>query len=374
MRLLHLQADGELALTHDLLPHEIPPYAILSHTWGEQEVTFEDIRNVSCRKKIGYRKIDFCGQQAASDGLRYFWVDTCCINKSNHTEYSEAINSMFRWYQNAARCYVYLHDVLRNDPAQTDEDLARPTWKLAFRKSRWFTRGWTLQELIAPSSVEFFSSDGQRLGDKGSLEQAIHEITTVPTRVLQGASLAALGIDERMSWSLKRRTTRLEDRAYSLMGIFGIHMAPIYGEGEDGAFQRLRTEISSRSVSVASLVKRLPIAHGAAFDSHAEEHNPVCLANTRVDLLREITKWAQDPNAKAVYWLNGMAGTGKSTIARTLAHTFSKMGVLGASFFFKRGESDRGDISKFVTTITSQLVFQIPQAAVHIQNALDADP
>jgi hypothetical protein len=112
MRLLKLEANGEFSLTNDIT-HPTTPYAILSHTWGEddEEVTFEDLKDGSGKTKNGYKKLRFCGQQAARDGLQYFWVDTCCINKSRDSELSEAINSMFRWYRKAAICYVYLADV-----------------------------------------------------------------------------------------------------------------------------------------------------------------------------------------------------------------------------------------------------------------------
>jgi hypothetical protein len=157
MRLLELNTCSEFSLTKNLIKN-IPPYAILSHTWGDdyEEVNFEDLTKGSGKTKAGYRKILFCGEQAARDGLQYFWVDTCCIDKSNNTELSEAINSMFRWYRNATRCYVYLSDVSKNDYDQAGQSLQ--PWQLAFQESRWFTRGWTLQELLAPLSVEFFSS------------------------------------------------------------------------------------------------------------------------------------------------------------------------------------------------------------------------
>ena len=159
MHLLEYNNDGEFSLTKDF-GDDIPRYAILSHTWGAdtEEVTFRDLMDGTGKSKAGYDKIRFCGEQARRDGLQYFWVDTCCIDKSNNNELSEAINSMFRWYRNAAKCYVYLSDVLRPAFDMNDKSNQLP-WESAFRKSRWFTRGWTLQELIAPASVEFFSKD-----------------------------------------------------------------------------------------------------------------------------------------------------------------------------------------------------------------------
>ncbi len=170
MRLLQLKTNGEFSLTQDLI-NNIPPYAILSHIWGDdnQEITLRDLAEGSGNTKAGYRKIQFCVKQAARDGLQHFWVDTYCINKSNYTELLETINSMFRWYRNTAKCYVYLSDVSTNDHDQNN--LSFQSWEAAFRKSRWFTRGWTLQKLIAPPSVEFFFLEGKRLGDKESLER-----------------------------------------------------------------------------------------------------------------------------------------------------------------------------------------------------------
>lgn len=146
MRLVERHEDGTLSLTNDLPDHEIPEYVVLSHTWGPtaQEVTMQDFNNASSEGrtgKAGYKKILFCSDQAARDGYRYSWVDTCCIDKTNHVELTEAINSMFRWYHEAARCYVYLSDVQVVDQ-QSD------AWLNAFSQSRWHTRGWTLQEML----------------------------------------------------------------------------------------------------------------------------------------------------------------------------------------------------------------------------------
>jgi len=243
MRLLKLEANGEFNLTNDITD-PTTPYAILSHTWGEdyEEVTFEDLKDGSGNTKSGYKKLQFCGQQAARDGLQYFWVDTCCINKSRDSELSEAINSMFRWYHKAAICYVYLADVWTKD--QIDPSL-KP-WAAAFGNSRWFTRGWTLQELIAPPLVEFFSLNGNCLGDKKSLEVELHKITGIPVLALQGRPLSDFSFDERVLWAQKRNTKREEDLAYSLLGIFDISIPVIYGEGKENAFRRLNREWKSR--------------------------------------------------------------------------------------------------------------------------------
>jgi hypothetical protein len=157
MRLLTLGEDGNPELTADLVGGDtIPPYAILSHTWQEgQEVTLDDMRISMEKTKSGWDKIMFCAQQAKLDSLNHFWVDTCCIDKSSSAELTEAINSMFKWYAKAAKCYVFLSDVSAADFASGD---------VVFQKSRWFTRGWTLQELLAPESVQFFTNDRVLLG------------------------------------------------------------------------------------------------------------------------------------------------------------------------------------------------------------------
>jgi hypothetical protein len=246
MYLLQLQDDGKLSLVEPSTK-EMPPYAILSHTWGrkEEEVTFQDIMNRTGRLKAGYRKILFCGEQAKRDGLSYFWVDTCCINKESSQDLSEAINSMFRWYKNAMRCYVYLSDVSVH------------TWnvddKSSIRNSRWFTRGWTLQELIAPERVEFFSLEEQRLGDKFSLKQTIYEITGISIEALRGNDLYSFTVEERLSWAKNRETKCEEDSAYSLLGLFDIHIPLIYGEGRINALRRLKRAIIEARLEQSSL-------------------------------------------------------------------------------------------------------------------------
>src|SRR6186713_415295 len=187
MRLLKRLPDGGFELV-SFSDNSLPPYAVLSHTWAEgQEVTYNELVAGTGKEKTGYKKLHFCVDKADEDGLQYSWVDTCCIDKSSSAELTEAINSMFRWYRHAKKCYVYLSDV--GVPSEvpgeiTDAQVFRISWEAAFRRSRWFTRGWTLQELLAPPTVEFFSKEGKRLGDRVSLEQDIHEITKVPIGVL----------------------------------------------------------------------------------------------------------------------------------------------------------------------------------------------
>lgn len=273
MRLLKY-VDGKISLTKDLAG-DIPQYAILSHTWGpdEEEVTYQDLVDGTGAGKIGYEKIRFCAQQAARDSLQYFWIDTCCIDKADHTELQKAINSMFRWYQNAAKCYVYLVDVSFPRPASPSPRIwdrllrkkrwnksmksdsaepPNPLWELAFRNSRWFKRGWTLQELLAPNSVEFFAKGGYRLGDKSSLEQQIYEITSIPITALRGASLSGFDVEERFRWTASRQAKYDEDLAYCLLGIFGVFMPLIYGEGKDHAMKRLRKELETRDSMLIS--------------------------------------------------------------------------------------------------------------------------
>lgn len=246
MRLLSLGSDGQLRLTKELV-EGIPPYAILSHTWGadEDEVTFQDMENGSYKRKgPGYAKIQFCAQQAHKDGLQHFWIDTCCINKSSSTELSEAITSMFRWYAGAEKCYVYLSNISIRKRGSTGQELS--LCDSAFEESRWFTRGWTLQELLAPKSVEFYSRDGDLLGNREELKMQIHKTTGIPLTALEGTPLSQFPVDERLRWSQKRETKRVEDKAYCLLGILNVSMSPRYGEGGK-AFSRLVSKLNKPS-------------------------------------------------------------------------------------------------------------------------------
>ncbi|PNP53572.1 hypothetical protein FNYG_15749 [Fusarium nygamai] len=211
-----------------LADDNVPDYAILSHTWEQEEVLFQDMGRDSAKSKKGYAKLESCCRVARENGFEYIWDDTCCIDNTSSAELSEAINSMYRYYQEANICYVYLADI-----STVSEIL----------NSRWFTRGWTLQELIAPSSMIFFDKHWCELGTKTSLVQVLSQRTSIPESILNDSEeLETTSIAQRMSWAADRVTTRKEDGAYSLMGIFGINMPLLYGEG-DKAFYRLQEEI-----------------------------------------------------------------------------------------------------------------------------------
>jgi hypothetical protein len=247
MRLLQLQANGEISITQNYRSQERPEYAILSHTWEQEceEVNLQDIQQGRGRGKLGYEKLEFCGNQAKRDGLQHFWVDTCCIDKASSSELTESINSMFNWYKSAKTCYVYLTDVTKDNRHHYGELYPLP-WEISFEASRWFTRGWTLQELLAPSHVEFFSKDGQKLGDKTALERIISRVTGIPSSAIFGRPLSEFQVEERLSWSNNRTTSREEDKAYSLLGILDMSASVIYGEGYQRALERIKIGIQLR--------------------------------------------------------------------------------------------------------------------------------
>lgn len=231
---------------------EIPKYAILSHTWEEQEVSFKDMRSRRKREaKKGFAKIKKTCRLALKDGLQYAWVDTCCIDKRSSAELSEAINSMFMWYQKSEICYAFLSDL---QPTSSLED--------DFASRRWFSRGWTLQELIAPVKLYFYDSDWKNRGSKTRLAEKIATITRIDRSVLEHTTeLTCLPVAEKMSWAAYRQTTRPEDLAYCLLGIFNINMPLLYGEGPR-AFIRLQEEIikTSNDLSIFAWTAPLPAA------------------------------------------------------------------------------------------------------------------
>ncbi|EPE34213.1 hypothetical protein GLAREA_07226 [Glarea lozoyensis ATCC 20868] len=224
----------------EFFPHDTPPYAILSHTWGSKEISFQDYQshNLPSVNHPARRKLTGCCKQAKIDGIDWVWIDTCCIDKTSSSELSEAINSMYAWYEESEVCYVYLEDVSYPEGIVEPEHI-----RVEFTWARWFTRGWCLQELLAPRKVEFYTKDWAEIGTKRSLQHSIEFVTGIPAdALLKRTKLSDYTIAYRMSWASKRETTRPEDEAYCLLGIFELSMPLIYGEGRR-AFQRLQQEI-----------------------------------------------------------------------------------------------------------------------------------
>lgn len=227
MRLLNTES---LEL-REFFDNDIPPYAILSHRWEEEEVIYQDMipsaEKSKTQNKYGYAKLLGSCKLAQCKGYKWIWIDTCCIDKSSSAELTEAINSMYQWYGAAQVCYAYLSDVDSEN---------------ALTESKWFIRGWTLQELIAPTKVEFYSSSWYFLGSKRSLVRSIAAKSGVDVQVLMGGDPLEMSVARRMYWASHRVTTRVEDEAYCLLGLFGVNMPLIYGEGRK-AFRRLQEEI-----------------------------------------------------------------------------------------------------------------------------------
>ncbi|KAI0359524.1 HET-domain-containing protein [Trametes cingulata] len=237
-------------LTHFDSPYDVRGgYTILSHVWQEHEQSFKDVQalqsklaTAGLKRLLRARvsaKIRECCVLAKMHGYDWLWIDTCCIDRSSSAELSEAVNSMYEWYALAQVCYAYLQDVpSAEDPHAPDS---------AFRRSKWFTRSWTLQELIAPRCVVFLAQDWTLIGTKASLAPLLQDITGIDTDILTfRQELGNVSVARRMSWASCRNATRIEDEAYSLMGIFGVHMPTIYGEGRR-AFRRLQEEILKRT-------------------------------------------------------------------------------------------------------------------------------
>ena len=253
MRLLKVASllDSSYLELEDFTGAHTPSYAILSHTWGRDEVLYGDVVSGMAYTKAGLRKIYFTASEARSHKLDYVWIDTCCIDKSSSAELQEAVNSMYSWYRRAEVCYVYLEDV----DILADVDYAVFCEQLC--ASRWFSRGWTLQELLAPQRVQFFTLSWECVwpslttggsDDRHILVAEIARASGISKEVIAArpAAIHEQSIATRMSWAAKRVTTREEDIAYSLLGIFDVNMPLLYGEGRK-AFRRLQQAILDQS-------------------------------------------------------------------------------------------------------------------------------
>ncbi|KAH6714447.1 heterokaryon incompatibility protein-domain-containing protein [Leptodontidium sp. MPI-SDFR-AT-0119] len=243
-----------------------PTYAILSHTWGKEEISFQEMQKMQKMQKLddgvasqkaGYNKIKGSCRMAQNKQYEWIWIDTCCIDKGNSTELSEAINSMYCWYQEADVCFAYLEDVLPN----------KTTFQRQIDKSRWFSRGWTLQELVAPRKVEFFAGDWTFLCSKADIAISLSSITGIHPQALADKPLKAFSVAQKMSWASKRTTTKPEDIAYCLLGLFNVNMPLLYGEGMEKAFVRLQEEIMKDSDDQSIFAWNRPGEHPEALHS-----------------------------------------------------------------------------------------------------------
>lgn len=396
MRVVEIGENGELRLTKDLA-RDVPANTILSHVWGtdEEELTFGEMSNGTGKDKAGYSKITFCRDQTRKDGLRHFWLDTCCIDKTNSTELSEAINSMFRWYSEAYRCYVLLPDVSFQ---KSDIHVSDGLSEAAFRNSKWFTRGWTLPELLAPTSVEFFSKEENFMGNKRTLKVLIHEITGIPIDALRGIPLDRFSTTERMRWVDHRKTTKLEDLAYCLLGIFNIFIPPIYGEGTN-AFIRLeeaitkaarsnvepeymsgrRAQLSLRTTAGIGLGDTYTKAVNALrFDQMDTRHSTIQRAYSvtcRWILTHPMYLQWTDPSRLddhgGLFWIKGKPGAGKSTLMKFI-HAETRRNKAShdiiISFFFNARGSD---LEKTTVGMYRALLFQLMNEAPDLHELLD---
>jgi hypothetical protein len=378
MRLLNHDEDGKLIITSFDDKNELPPYAILSHTWGAdtEEVAFADLVGGNSEakhgygEKPGYKKIRSCGEQAQRDELQYFWVDTCCIDKSNKAELSFAIQSMFRWYQKATKCYVYLSDVSTRK-WKASSTLSEYTWEPGFRSSRWFTRGWTLQELLAPSTVEFYSQDWERLGDRVSLKPLIHKITGIPYKVLEGTPVSHFSVDERLRWKDGRVTKHEEDGAYSLQGILDVVLAPVYGEGASGAFRRLMDEIHK----LESCLRDLRSTDPRDDKQRIEDTKGGLLADSYRWILNNTTfqQWQKDQRSRLL-WVKGDPGKGKTMLLCGIIdelHSSMPRTSLISYFFCQATDSRINSATAVLRGLLYMLITQQPSLTCRIRKKYD---
>ncbi|KAF2683539.1 WD40 repeat-like protein [Lentithecium fluviatile CBS 122367] len=277
---------------------------------------------------------------------------------------------MFRWYRNATRCYVYLSDVSSTASKGSEEESA-PPWELKFRESRWFTRGWTLQELLAPSRVEFFSKERNRCGDKTSLKQHIHETTGIPVTALEGAALTQFSINERLSWNEHRQTKHEEDKAYSFLGIFGVYLSPIYGEGISGAFRRLHDEIDK----LGRRIQELHLTDPRNDKKRIEDTKGGLLKDSYRWVLdnAEFQKWRDDGQSRLL-WIKGDPGKGKTMLLCGIVDDLQKSKARAdpLSFYFCQATDSRiNNATAVLQGLLYMLVDQHPSLASHVRKKYD---
>ncbi|KAF2679846.1 HET-domain-containing protein, partial [Lentithecium fluviatile CBS 122367] len=238
-----------------------PPYAILSHRWENEEITFKTINSEALRDpslasfsrglRPSAEKIRGSCAIARQQGFDHVWIDTCCIDKSSSEELRTALNSMFKWYREATVCHVFLNDVTFFEIGEHYMDMfCSDREDRQGKASEWFERGWTLQELLAPRKLEFYDKHWKWMGTRDELAPMVGRVAGISAEYLKDPKDAGSGkarfreasVATKMSWMAGRRTTAVEDIAYSMLGIFNVDLTPRYGEGVK-AFTRLQDAI-----------------------------------------------------------------------------------------------------------------------------------
>ncbi|QIX01375.1 hypothetical protein AMS68_006892 [Peltaster fructicola] len=392
MRLLYVDEQGRFVLTDDLHDN-IPRYAILSHTWSDDgdEVTYQDILQGKGQEKEGYAKLCFCRDRGKEAGIQYFWVDTCCIDKASESELATSIRSMFRWYAESAVCWAYLIDV---SSGKRNSDGSQG-WHDTLRTCRWFTRGWTLQELLAPKELHFYARSGY-LGNRSTLCQIIHEITGIDAGALQGQPLDTYPHLHRLGWAAARVTKIAEDRAYALLGICDISMGPRYGEGYEHARRRLESKIVKRFGTRALERIEPPAGFSMHQQTRQDEHRQRVLEMLKFDAMEsrrttikkaldKTCSWVLDTASYKAWmqpdvvrehhgflWIKGKPGAGKSVLMKFLDdHVHSKKldsDIVISFYFSARGEELERTLLGMYRSLSVQLLEAVPE----MQSVLDS--
>jgi len=366
MRLLNVKS---LEFTEFHNEKELPSYVAASHRWlYEGEATFQDVRDCRKTNSRGYQKVKAFAEFIRSKipWVVWLWIDTCCINKDSAAELSEAINSMFRWYHSADLCLAYLADV------ETVQD------KGGFEKSEWFGRGWTLQELLAPRTVVFLTGSWQLIGYKGNpvsgdhwlsvapdLSMTIARTTAIPEQVLHDYETShSLSVDDKLKWMAGRKTARPEDMSYALYGILGVTLGANYGEGYEGARQRLLSAIHQRdnlALQQAENFRKItdwlwspdPWTN---HESARQRHEP----ETGAWLLEHVQYLGWKSGSVRLLWIYGKAGSGKTILCSTAIedmrkHCQSATNIGHAIFYFSFSDKHKQSYQDLVTSLVVQL-------------------
>ncbi|KYG44756.1 hypothetical protein M433DRAFT_5162, partial [Acidomyces richmondensis BFW] len=340
----------------------LPRYVIASHRWAsDAEATFQDVEQKRNTSKRGYKKIKDFAKYVKDNipSVKCLWIDTCCINKDSAAELSEAVNLMFKWYQNAELCLAYLEDV------KTVED------KTSFQKSEWFRRGWTLQELVAPRTVVFLTEKWQVIGNKGAssshyngsatgpgLEKDIATVTGISEEILHKYEASvALTDAEKISWMDCRMTSREEDMSYALYGILGVTLGANYGEGQQGARRRLLASLQEREAEFVQIKNW--IAPPDPWTNHNTARNQY-QPQTGSWLLTCDKFQAWKRGLSKYLWLYGKSGCGKTILCSTAiedmrAHCEAKTNDEYAIFYFSFSDNQKQTEENLIRSLVVQL-------------------